>query len=88
MIADTSESADYVSALIQRDEVISLLDELPEYEKRLIRLHYGYNNTFEEIADKIGGAPSTLRVHCNAAVAKLQRLIERMKDDNASEKAE
>jgi len=64
-----------ISALIRQDEVIRLLGKLTAYEQRLIRLHHGFNNSFEEIADKIGGAPSTLRVHCNSAVAKLQRLI-------------
>lgn len=71
LLADSAESI--VSALSRYEEVIGLLGELSDYEKRLIRLHYGYDNSFEEIADKIGGAPSTLRIHCNAAIAKLQR---------------
>ena len=76
-LQELPDSNDAISALIRQDEVIRLLGELSEYEQRLIRLHYGFNNSFEEIADKIGGAASTLRIHCNTAVAKLQRLINR-----------
>jgi DNA-directed RNA polymerase specialized sigma24 family protein len=64
------------SALFDQEEVILLMNRLASQDAWLIRQHLQFNFTFEEIADKVGGAQSTLRVKYDAAMQRLKRIAD------------
>jgi RNA polymerase sigma factor (sigma-70 family) len=63
-----------ISALLTREQVILYMAKLTAHEERIVRMHIGYDQSFDEIAERLGGGVSTIRVTFNAAMERLQDL--------------
>lgn len=60
-----------VAALLDSEQVILILAQLSPQDAQLVRMHVCYSQSFDEIAERLGGAPSTWRVKFNSAMRRL-----------------
>ena len=74
-VKDETDIAEEIERKIQCEEIISAAKRLPENQETVIRLKYQEGLTINEIAERLGTEPKTVKSRIHEATVKLRKML-------------